>query len=192
MTSPDPRPLLRRSYDVALVVVGGVGDDQWHLKTPCTEFDVRQLTAHLVGAAARPAEVASGAEIVGMPELGDEIPEGGYGPELRRNSEAALQAFADAESLDRDFVLPWGTYSGRSIVDMYAIEMTAHAWDLAVATGQDDKLDDELAEALLPAAREMIVEEYRGGEMPFAAVVEVEDGARTADQFAGWLGRSRI
>ncbi|MGO9196963.1 MAG: TIGR03086 family metal-binding protein [Acidimicrobiales bacterium] len=192
MTDSDPRPLLSRSYELAARVIEGIGDDQWHLATPCTAFDVQQLTAHIVAAAARPAQIATGAEIDGMPELSVEAPEGGYAAELEVNAKEAVGAFADASTLDQDFTLPWGTYSGRSIVEMYAIEMTAHAWDLAVSTGQDTKLDDELSEALMPAARTMIVPEFRGGDMPFGAVVDPGGDARAADQFAGFLGRSRL
>ena len=38
--------------------------------------------------------------------------------------------------------MPWGEeYTGATLVDMYLAELTAHAWDLARATGQIDKLD---------------------------------------------------
>ena len=38
--------------------------------------------------------------------------------------------------------MPWGEeYTGATLVDMYLAELAAHAWDLASATGQLDKLD---------------------------------------------------
>jgi hypothetical protein len=36
-------------------------------------------------------------------------------------------------------------YTGATLVDMYVAELAAHAWDLARATGQVDKLDPSLA-----------------------------------------------
>ena len=45
--------------------------------------------------------------------------------------------------------MPWGEeYTGATLVDMYLAELAAHAWDLARATGQTDKLDPSVA---LPA-----------------------------------------
>ena len=47
--------------------------------------------------------------------------------------------------------MPWGEeYTGAALVDMYLAELAAHAWDLARATGQVDKLDPSLA---WPASR---------------------------------------
>ena len=38
--------------------------------------------------------------------------------------------------------MPWGEeYTGAPLVDMYLAELAAHAWDLARATGQLDRLD---------------------------------------------------
>ena len=47
--------------------------------------------------------------------------------------------------------MPWGEeYTGATLVDMHLAELAAHAWDLARATGQIDKLDPSLA---LPGTR---------------------------------------
>jgi|GEM_PF-5938870 len=45
---------------------------------------------------------------------------------------------------------------GATLVDMYLAELAAHAWDLARATGQIDKLDPSLALPALEGARAMI------------------------------------
>jgi hypothetical protein len=44
---------------------------------------------------------------------------------------------------------------------MYLAELAAHAWDVAFATGQVDRLDPSLAVSALDAARAMIKPEYR-------------------------------
>ena len=37
--------------------------------------------------------------------------------------------------------MPWGEdYLGTTLVNMYLAELAAHAWDLAFATGQLDRL----------------------------------------------------
>ncbi|MHB8244488.1 MAG: TIGR03086 family metal-binding protein [Acidimicrobiales bacterium] len=191
MTEIDPRISLHRAYVVAGAIVAGVGDDQWQLPTPCSDYDVRQLTAHIVGAAGRPAQITSGAGITGTLETPPGPPDGGYEAEMGRHLTEVTKAFGEQGTLEQEFTLPWGTFSGSAIAEMYAIEMAVHAWDLAVATGQDQKLDDELSEALLPAARKLIPAGLRGGEVPFAAVVDVDTNASASDQLAGFLGRSR-
>lgn len=58
--------------------------------------------------------------------------------------------------------MPWGEeYTGATLVDMYLAELAAHAWDLARATGQIDKLDPSLALPALEGARAMIKPQYR-------------------------------
>lgn len=46
-------------------------------------------------------------------------------------------------------------------MDMYLAELTAHAWDLARATGQTGKLDPSRALPALEGARAMIKPQYR-------------------------------
>ena len=51
---------------------------------------------------------------------------------------------------------------------MYLAELAAHAWDLARATGQIDKLDPSLALPALEGARAMIKPQYRNMAGPGA------------------------
>ena len=71
--------------------------------------------------------------------------------------------------------MPWGEeYSGATLVDMYLAELAAHAWDLARATGELDRLDPSLALPALHGARAMIKPQYRNmvePGTPFAAEV---------------------
>ena len=58
------------------------------------------------------------------------------------------------------------------MVDMYLVEFAAHAWDLALATDQLNRLDAALARSALEAARATIKSEYRDvvqPGVPFAA-----------------------
>ena len=65
--------------------------------------------------------------------------------------------------------MPWGEeYTGATLVDMYLAELAAHAWDLARATGQLDKLDPSLALPALQGARAMIKPHYRNMVEPGA------------------------
>jgi uncharacterized protein (TIGR03086 family) len=187
----DPRELLRRSLDVASAVVGGLKPDVMSDPTPCSEFDVATLTNHLTGAVARTGSIARGTPVTGLLEPSGAEPEEGWAAAFEAARSEALDAWADDALLAKEFTLPWATMPGAGIVTMYAMEATLHSWDLAVATGQDHLLDDEVAERLLPAAQEWLPPEHRGGEIPFGPVVEVAEDARAADRLAGFTGRQR-
>jgi uncharacterized protein (TIGR03086 family) len=89
--------------------------------------------------------------------------------------------------------MPWGEqYAGAILIDMYLAELAAHAWDLARATGQLDRLDPELARSALDGARSMLKPEYRDmvePGSPYGAEVEAPVGADDWDRFAAFMGR---
>jgi uncharacterized protein (TIGR03086 family) len=91
--------------------------------------------------------------------------------------------------LDRKISLPFGTFDGATVAAIYTMELTAHAWDLAKATGRLEILDDELAEASLAVAHFALPVENRGGPIPFEPVVAVADDASPYDRLAAYLGR---
>jgi uncharacterized protein (TIGR03086 family) len=186
-----PRETLARSLDLAGSVIAGVDPDQWSVPTPCSDYDAVRLTEHLLGAIERPGIVARGGAFEGEIEVTGLVPEGGFGPRFDAARAETLDAFEGDAVMEQLFTLPWATLPGSELALMYAMEVAQHSWDLAVATGQDDKLDDELAEELLPVAERMLPAAWRGGESPFGVIVEVPASARAADRLAGFLGRSR-
>lgn len=191
MTTTDHRAALARAYDHAAEIVAGVEPEQLGLPTPCADFDVAALVDHLVGAGRRAVDVASGET-----PPGEEFPHVGLAeaPGLLRSAGSdARTAWRDRARLDQETTMPWGeTYTGRTLVDMYCAELVAHAWDLATATGQTERLDQELATEALEAAHAMLKPEYRnqmGPGSPFGTEVAVPPDAPPADRLAGFMGR---
>ena len=191
MTVTDRRSDLIRSYEHAAGIVAGIRPDQLGGPTPCPDFDVATLCDHIVGAARRAAALGRGEE-----PTGEEFPhvELGDAPgELRLAGKEAEAAWADDARLSATVTMPWGeVYTGSTLVDMYLAELAAHAWDLAVATGQVDHLDPALAPAALAAARAMLKPEYRdlmGVGSPFGAEVEPPADPTEWERFAAFMGR---
>ena len=89
--------------------------------------------------------------------------------------------------------MPWGEeYMGAALVDMYLTELAAHAWDLARATGQINKLESSIAEAALEGARATIKPEYRDmvePGSPYGAEVPPPPGADDWERLAAFMGR---
>lgn len=188
---PDHRDGLRRSYTNAAAIVTGVKADQLGGATPCPAYDVAALVDHLVGAGWRAValgrgETPAGAEFPHV-ELGDAP------GQLEEAGAEAAAAWADDDRLAAEVTMPWGeTYSGQVLVNMYLSELAAHAWDLAVATGQLGVLDADLAAQALDAARAMLKPEYRdamGKGEPFGAEIEPPADADDWERFAAFMGR---
>jgi uncharacterized protein (TIGR03086 family) len=140
---------LLEQYEHALAEFGSrvelVKDDQWSAATPCADWDVRALVAHLVDecrwvpfllGGGRVAD--AGDRFAGDP-LGDDP-----GRAWREASDAARAAFAAEGALDATVALAYGETSARDYIWEMTVDATVHAWDLARGIGADDRLDPEL------------------------------------------------
>ena len=192
MTFPDRRTPLLESYENAAVIVSGITAVQITLGTPCPGYHVAGLIDHIVEAAFRAAALGRGT----TPPAGDDSPhvELAEAPaQLRRAAEEAALAWGDDSRMSSSFTMPWGeVYSGATLVNMYLAELAAHAWDLAVATAQLDKLDPSLAVSALDGARAMIKPEYRdmvAKGSPFGAEVTPPADSDDWERLAAFMGR---
>jgi uncharacterized protein (TIGR03086 family) len=184
----DPRPQLHAALDQASRVIAGVKPDQLGNPTPCDEFDVRALAGHLVGVARRVAGVGRGEPQNGEVDVSG-LTGDGFTKAFDDARHQALGGWADGAVLAREVALPFATLPGAMVAGVYTLELTAHTWDLASATGQLEGLDPALADAALTVASAVLPPEPRGGEIPFAAVVDVPADAPPYDRLAGYLGR---
>jgi uncharacterized protein (TIGR03086 family) len=192
MAAPDRRTPLLQSYENAAVIVSGITAAQVTLRTPCPGYDVAGLIDHTVEAAHRAAALGRGR----TPPVGDDSPhlELVEAPaQLRRAAEEAAQAWGDDSRLSSSITMPWGEeYSGATLVNMYLAELAAHAWDLAAATGQLERLDPALAAPALDGARASIEPEYRNmvaTGSPFGAEVPPPPDADDWERLAAFMGR---
>jgi uncharacterized protein (TIGR03086 family) len=192
MADPDRRSTLGVSYENAAAIVSGIDADELGHPTPCLKYDVAGLVDHIVEAGHRAAALGRGQ----TPPPGDRSPhvELSDAPgQLRRAAAEAAQAWGDDSRLSSRFTMPWGEqYTGAALVDMYLVELAAHAWDLARATGQLDGLNPSLALPALEGARAMIKPGYRDmvePGSPFGAEVPPPPGADDWERFAAFMGR---
>ena len=170
--------------------VAGVPADGWQRPTPCTEWTVSQVLQH----AALDQEVWAAA--VGRTEPSGEnpfAPSGQLSTEPLAYAEAALDASAPAWSaIDEDggpvpTPLPQGPMTPAAAAAAAALDAAIHAWDIAMATGQDSPLTSELARALTPVAQS-IVEPLRQYGV-YAEALEPSAAAGEAEALLCYLGR---
>jgi len=185
--SSDPRPLLAAALDQTGALVHGVRSDQLDLPTPCAEYDVRLLEAHLLGVLGRIAHVGAGGAPFDVPSLVEgvaDVPAAWDAARLRLE-----KVWSDDGVLDRVLRAPWGGVPGRALALGYTQEVLTHAWDLAVSTSQRDLLDDALAAAALNGVESRVPASPRGERIPFGPVVPVPPEASAYERLVGWLGR---
>lgn len=184
-TIPDLRPLLAQALDQAGRLVRETDPALATRPTPCTDYDVATLIAHLQAVVRRIGAVVRGEPFFSVPRewvSEDWVADWDAG---RAQTDAAL-ASAD---LARVVALPWGDAPVGAALGMYVGEIATHAWDLAAATGRTDELDRSLATAALPGAMAKIPADARGADIPFGPVVPVPEDADPYDRLVGWNGR---
>ena len=203
----DPRDSYARAVAQTASIIAAVRADQAGLPTPCDEWDVRTLVSHMVGGVTRVALIGEGKDALSVPPFADlsNDPAGdqaadtasgaagnqtaGWAAAYRAAVPRAVAAWADDTKLDAVFAVPWGKVPGRAVIAGYVREVLAHGWDLAVATGQQAELDEELGAFALAVSKRSLPADGREG-IPFGPVVTVPEEAGTYAKLAAWLGRT--
>ncbi|HXP33063.1 MAG TPA: TIGR03086 family metal-binding protein [Acidimicrobiales bacterium] len=123
--------------------VAGVAADAWSAPTPCTQWTVRDLVAHVVGTHRRVVATVDGTP----PE--DVDPEGDLASQWRAATAEVRAALGDEARASHVVSGMFGEQSFESLVGRLVCSDTlVHTWDLARATGQDELLDpDAVAKA---------------------------------------------
>ncbi|MEU8033167.1 TIGR03086 family metal-binding protein [Streptomyces sp. NPDC049099] len=148
--------LLQQAHAYLREVVAEVPEEAWGRPTPCSEWTVRQVLNHaridqhaygLALVAERPGEDSfQPADAL----HGDPVAE--LDKVLGAVADAYAQLPADAESVPTPLgPLPLPLAAGAG-----ALDAAVHAWDIAVATGQNRPLAPALAAGLRPAADHLV------------------------------------
>ena len=199
----DPRERLDVANATMIDVVRGIAEGHYDLSTPCDLMSVAELAGHVVMAMRRIACAGRAVPVQDWPVDAADVGVGEWVDALVDARADASAAWADDSLLERPTALPWGTFPGAEVLDVYTNEMTMHAWDLAVATGQQPEWDDTVVAAALEVARQMLPAENRRAlyeeisaarglnevGVPFAEAVPIPDDAPAIDRLVAWNGR---
>jgi uncharacterized protein (TIGR03086 family) len=183
----DTLDAIDRSFASTRAVVARIGSDDLSRPTPCTDWDVRAVLEHVVGAIngfhATAAKLPpTGGD--GGKGAGDD-PLGAYDKAVA----ATLTAYAVPGALDGETQLPNGLAMPATVAaDIIFFDVLVHGWDLARGLGVDAELDDELAERALGITRAVVGPDLRAGvgfddEIPMAPV------ASPTERLVAFLGR---
>ena len=151
MRTPDQRSLHRRAIDVANTYVDPIVIAERELPTPCADWNLGELLAHMVGQHFGFAQAVR--EGTAPKSAYRPVP---FNPRVwRQSTQELIEAFAGAD-LD-DTVLevelhPTQPLPLTMIVGAQLLDTVVHTWDVARSLGQRFEPDDELAAVVLRIA----------------------------------------
>ncbi|WP_367325517.1 TIGR03086 family metal-binding protein [Streptomyces sp. HUAS ZL42] len=189
------RSVMVRASEAAVGIVRGIGPDRFEAPTPCREFTVRELVNHLIfqtgerayaaafkqPARDRPDQVAEGHAFTAQP---------GWAEAYAARSAATATAWSDPQAWTGETSLSGSGGTPAPFVGGIVLgEWLLHGWDLAMATGQQWHVDDELAAALYEdvAGRAELARKYG----VYGPEVSVPPSAPLFDRALGLAGRDR-
>lgn len=192
-TPSDLRPLHRTAVTISVDIVSRVRADDLDRPTPCGDWTLRDLLAHMTVQHLGFAAAARGHG--GDPGLWDANPDepdpvGAYATAAAD----VLDAFAADDVLTAELELPEFApvtrYPGAQAIGFHFIDYVAHGWDVAATLGVPYEIPDDVAAAVLPLALQVPNGAGRGAPgAAFAAAIESGDGSSDLDRFLLWLGR---
>ena len=187
MTENGPAQMAAAAAETARVVDGAQGA-ALDTATPCPDWDLRTLLNHTILWTSYSAERRAHGESVAEELMSkDFTAEPGYAQAYQAQIDKAVDAWSKPEAWTDDRNVMGNATPAADIAAMLIMETVLHGWDVAKATGQDYRCDDDLAHAVLHTveAQGDMFRQYEG----FAAVVPIPDDAPVFDRALGLSGR---
>ena len=173
-------------------LVGNVGDDQLHARTPCDDMSLGDLLDHVDGLSLAFTEAAAK-----TPGEGDGQPPAPAASRLgegwRGRIDGRLAGLAQAwrdESAWSGMTRAGGIDLPAEVAGLVALdEVVVHGWDIAVASGQRFTCEPHLLEAAHGCVQAGVGENPQGTPGLFGPPVPVADDAPLLDRLIGLTGR---
>ncbi len=182
------------AYEQTLVWTGqriaGVRADNLAAPTPCRDWNLRALVAHVVAGIWYFKALAANERVEelmrGLSDLVGDDPFASYDQAAR----AGLEAWRTPGALDRSYAMPLGEQPGRQALAIHQADLLIHGWDVAEATYQDATMDPDLAAFALSTERAFIRPEMRGPDRAYAPALPERDAVTDQDRLLAFVGRS--
>lgn len=182
----DPLSRLEAGIKQARPAIAGAPVNSYGSSTPCPAWDVQALINHMLGALTMFRDVANDgsadAALFARDLVGADATVA-----FDRVADEVLTAWR-AKGLDGTATLPFGEFPAAFALQLPAMDMVVHAWDLATATGQDIDWDETLVTETLDFVKATFTSDEMRGE-DFAPPVDVPTDAPAIEQLVGYLGR---
>ena len=184
----DAVELLDRALAYTRVALAGVTEDALDHPTPCAEWTLGELLAHMEDALDAFTEAAAG--VVDVVVVGPPVGAGGRVVALQRKACALLGAWSRPvpDEVHGSVRVGGHDLASRLLVATAALEVSVHGWDVGQATGGRARIPEELARELVGVARLVVDPADRG--VRFAAPEPAAADAAYDVQLLAFLGRT--
>ncbi|MFY1587135.1 TIGR03086 family metal-binding protein [Micromonospora sp. WMMD734] len=154
----DIQELNRRAVRQSVEIVSSAREEQWDLPTPCAQWNLRQLLAHMTAQNNGFAAAADGE--TEDDSVWREQPTADPGGDYLRSAERVISAFDGPDVMGREFWLPEirrvGGFPARMAISFHFLDYVVHGWDVGAALGAPPKFDDDIVEAALEVTRRAV------------------------------------
>ncbi|SDE21551.1 TIGR03086 family metal-binding protein [Glycomyces harbinensis] len=185
----------RRTMAYAVSIVNTVEPEQLSLPTPCAEWDLGQLLAHMTAQDRGFAAAARGEEFDPAAWAEGPLSER-FAETFAASAEEVVAAFNEPDAAQREWLVLVGSDTplpvpGERAVGFHLIDYVVHAWDVAVSIGREPEFDPLVLSAVLTLAEEVPLDGSTriGPHAPFAPALELEGGDGLLEQILALLGR---
>jgi uncharacterized protein (TIGR03086 family) len=169
--------------------VAGTRIEQLHEPTPCTDWKVEDLLAHLFGTISYYTLLAQYGEVDTHSMRVPDFRGGSHAEEYRKAAEEALTAWSRPGVLERpcrhSIV---GEVPGSYALSIHAGDDLIHGWDLARATGQNEVMDPASAQFALETFR-VVLSSERSRRKHFDTDIDVGPEADIQTALLAFTGR---
>jgi len=170
-------------------VIRSVPSDRWESQSPCTEWKAIDVAGHVISVQQGVARGLTGKDASGSGERPSLRDIAGDDP-VDAWTEARvglMEAASPAGALDKVLKTPFGEMPADTFLGIIVLDALTHTWDLARATGGDDRLDPELVSTCFERIRPLDAA-IRGGGF-FGPAREAPPGSDEQTQLMAFLGR---
>jgi uncharacterized protein (TIGR03086 family) len=181
VTRTHPVDLYRRATDHAIGVAARVGSEQLGDPTPCSAWNVQDLLDHLTGTE----------YLLAALEQREPTPRrGATAADYEMGVAAVLEGLAAPGALDWTCMSPLGFEwpVGQAVAGTF-MDVLVHTFDLARATGQDERLDPDMVEVCIAMFLPDMPERGRQAGIVGPAV-PIGPGASPQDVLLAAMGRT--
>lgn len=182
---PSPADDHRRIAAEFTATVVGAAPTAWEQPAPPEGWVARDVVRHLVEWFPAFLQGATGIELPTGPSVDDD-PVAAW----RTQTDAVQALLDDPVTADREYDLPHiGRMTlGQAVAMIYSGDVFLHRWDLARATGQDERLDAERCAEMLAGMLPMDEALRQSGH--YGPKVDVADDADVQTKLLAFIGRT--
>ncbi|MED5812510.1 TIGR03086 family metal-binding protein [Mycolicibacterium sp. 050232] len=192
----DLRPLHRLAVLRSVAAVDAVRSSDLDRPTPCAEWTLADLLAHMTvqhrGFAAAARGHGADESVWDVETVADAVradPAGSY----TAAAHDVLEAFAADGITEATFALPEfgpdATFPGALAIGFHLVDYAVHGWDVAASLGAPYDLPDDVVAAVLPLVTAIPDGDFRDtAASPFARAVD-DSGATDFERILAHLGR---